>query len=65
MKNNPILDAVDVSDFGAWQLDIIIDKARQHPVAQAYDDNNGRWVYLATKKPTKRDINAFNDAMGV
>ena len=57
MKMN-IIDAIDISDIGADQIDAIIELARSNPKISAFEDGS-HLIYLATKKPTQKDITQF------
>lgn len=56
----PILYALDVNDFGAYDLSIALSLARANPSADAYDSVcDGRWVFIAKEQPTKAHIKAW------
>lgn len=55
----PILYALDVNDFGAYDLSVALSVARANPSADAYDDYDGRWVFIAKEQPTKAQIKAW------
>ena len=55
----PILYALDVNDFGAYDLSVAFSVARANPSADAYDDHDGRWVFIAKEQPTKAHIKAW------
>ena len=57
MKMN-IIDAIDISDIGADQIDAIIELARSNPKISAFEDGS-HLIYLATTKPTDKDITQF------
>lgn len=43
-------------DFGETDLNMILAIGRKHPKAEAYADDEGRWYYISTTTPSKRDI---------
>jgi hypothetical protein len=55
----------DPQDFGETDLNFIMAIARKHPKAEAYADENGRWYYVSTTKPTKRDIKRIEQHNGI
>lgn len=60
---NPIADAIDPSDLGAADLDFIMQAARAFPNLRAFESDlpgaSSRCIFLATQKPTARQIQAF------
>lgn len=54
----PILYALDINDFGAYDLSVAFSVARANPSADAYD-SDGRWVFIAKEQPTKAQIKAW------
>ena len=59
-RANPIADAIDLSDgICAEYLDIIMQAARSFPMLKAFDDPDGRWIFIATQEPTSREIKEF------
>jgi hypothetical protein len=58
-RPNPIADAIDPSDFGAADLDIIMQAARAFPVLRAFEVENQRHIFLATRKPTPREVSEY------
>jgi hypothetical protein len=55
----------DPQDFGEADLNLILHLGREHPKAEAYADDEGRWYYISTTKPTKRDIKRLNQFNGI
>lgn len=51
----------DPRDFGEVDLNMILAIGRKHPKAEAYTDDEGRWYYISTTKPTKRDIQRIKE----
>jgi len=58
MKKLNIIDAIDVSDIGANQLNALIKLARFNPKINAFEDDS-HLIYIATKKPTQKDIEQY------
>lgn len=59
----PILHAINVQDFGAFDLSMALSVARSHTTADAYDDPDGEWVFIAHRKPTKADIKQWKQEL--
>ena len=59
MKTNPILHALAVEDIGAFDMSMALSAARSNDLADAYNDPDGVWIFIATRKPTQRDIRAW------
>jgi hypothetical protein len=55
----PILYALDINDFGAYDLSVALSIARANSSADAYDDPDGSWVFIAKEQPTKAQIKAW------
>ena len=55
----------DPRDFGETDLNMILAIGRKHPKAEAYADDEGRWYYISTTKPTKRDIKRIMKHNGI
>jgi hypothetical protein len=56
---------MDAQDWGEGDLDYIMEIARKHPEAKAYADDDGRWYYIATRKPSKRDVREVMKSNGI
>jgi hypothetical protein len=58
-RPSPIADLFPVSDIGASDIDIIMKAARAFPMLHAYDSPDGKWIAIATEKPTQTQISKF------
>jgi hypothetical protein len=55
----------DPQDFFEDDLNLILAIGRDHPKAEAYAVDEGRWYYISTTKPTKRDIKRIKKDNGI
>jgi hypothetical protein len=62
---NNIQYTFDATDFSEDDLNFIMEIARKHPDVGAYWDDEGRWYYIAKRKPTKRDIKSIKKDRGI
>lgn len=62
-RPNPIADALDPSDLGAHDIDVIMQAARVFPKLRAFESDlpgaSARCIFIATRQPTAREIQAF------
>lgn len=62
-RPNPIADALDPSDLGAHDIDVLMQAARAFPKLRAFESDlpgaSARCIFIATQKPTPRQIQAF------
>lgn len=62
-RPNPIADALDPSDLGAHDIDVLMQAARVFPKLRAFESDlpgaSGRCIFIATQKPTPRQIQEF------
>lgn len=62
-RANPIADAIDPSDLGAHDIDVLMQAARAFPQLRAFESDlsgaSERCIFIATQKPTKQEIQEF------